>query len=410
MKSITFYISLLFIVLSNHINGQQACLQNGGFANACSNVITISGICPTWTDACGDGWVRSHGSPQMIYYNDGKNMGFYAFMWSVSNGSNYNSGEGMFTPYSFLTNHTYNVKIRISTSNSNGTVFVYAANGLAQSAYNACGNSVPTISQKQLIGSYTGFTNGWITLSFPAFTPTANYSQIWIYPFGASLDPQYNLGVMHVSACPSCEGTITYNNGVVPTGETMAGYINVGSTAGTGGVPTVTVQPNQTTSLIGVSEVDMLPEFNAVVTTGSFSATSLNCGSLPSGRTYLNLDSANIELPQSNEGNQQTSFKKSVFNNPENNNSNQNSSEFQIYPNPTRNKVNIDFYSGKEGRIKIRILNNVGIVVREIFSSSIAMGTKHIDLDIGSFSSGLYLIQVIDDKSKVIVKKIQKLN
>ncbi len=98
MKAIIFYISLL--LSCNLINGQ-TCLQNGSFANACTNVIVSShGDCPTWTDACGDGWVRSHGTPQMIFYNDGNHSGFYAFMWAEhtsSTGTFYDGGEGMFT-------------------------------------------------------------------------------------------------------------------------------------------------------------------------------------------------------------------------------------------------------------------------------------------------------------------------
>lgn len=380
----------------------QACLQNGNFANVCSGTIAApNGQCPTWSNPCGGGWIRSNGSPQMVFYNDGPHTGYYAFMWSTGwtyNSIFYNQGEGMFTPYSFQANRSYDVSIRISTSNTNGTVYVYAANGLTQSPYYGnCGDPVPTISQKQLIGSYAGFTNGWLTLNFSSFVSNANYSQIWIYPLGAPVNIQYNLAVIDVRACLSCSETIIYNNGVVPYVESRAGYIYAGSSAGSGGTPPVTVAPNQTTNLFASKEINLVSEFEAVVTTGSFLARILPC-SVSSRQAYL--DSLNVDLYESNEGSGGGStdkLSKAGVTMGER-------AEFSLYPNPSTGQFMIKLPDkDKEKTVIVEVADQSG---RFLFSRTTInlYGKNEFSLDLSQYKTGYYFVTIKTNKNITTLK------
>jgi hypothetical protein len=391
MKATIFFILMLF-VWRNEATGQ-SCLTNGNFSNACSGFIAApNGQCPTWTDACGGGWVRSHGSPQMIAYNNGSNSGFYAYMWSKGDGSTWVDGEGMYTPYSFSANHTYDINITISTSNVNGTVLVYAASGLTQSYYfGNCGGAPPTPSTKQLIGSYSGYTNGWITVPLQ-FTPSINYSQIWIYPAGTSVTTQYDLGVLNVSACLSCSETITYNNGSVPAGQTKAGIINVGSTAGIGGAPPVNVQPDLSTTLIAANEIHFSPEFYATVSTGNFSAIITPCSSTSSTRTYREVP--NIKLYQSNESFQTES---------KDNNERLEMPNINIYPNPTRDALNVEL-GPNNAVVRLSVLNSSGTIIRTFNVSK-----RRNNIDINNLPSGIYFIQIMEKNGKVETRKFEKI-
>src|SRR6185369_12832666 len=135
--------------------------------------------CPTWTNSCGAGWTRSHGTPQMnpCFCGPGHTVCHYAYMWSTIYQTTGLKGEGMFTTQNFSANHSYKLTARISTNISSGSVLFYAANGLAQSSLNQCGDAIPTVSSsnKQLIGQYNGYTNGTITVEF-TFNANADYA------------------------------------------------------------------------------------------------------------------------------------------------------------------------------------------------------------------------------------------
>lgn len=231
--------------------------------------------CETWSNSCGNGWIRSHGSPQLKSYlwDSYKNIyHYYYYMW------NYNSsqGEGMFKAFNFSSGSTYTVDISFFTSHAQGKILVYAASGLSQGP-SGCGSAIPTSSvQKQLIYEYTGFTNGWAYSSI-TFTANANYNQIWIYPVNNS-SAQLDIGVESLSICGSlCATSIVYNNGNIPIGITKKGTIYAGSSAGTGGSGVVSAQQNQVTQLIGIKEVILLPSFQAIPGTGELRISNDTC-------------------------------------------------------------------------------------------------------------------------------------
>jgi hypothetical protein len=186
----------------------------------------------------------------------------------------------MFTPYTFLANHSYDVIITFRTFTGDNTINAFAANGLVQNNSADCGGVPPSISSKQLIGTVTGLQSSQVSqyYTFPSFTPNTNYSQLWIYPTTTAALSE--LTVMYVNVCPSCTGVINYNSGTVPTGSTVAGDVNIGSSAGTGGSGTVTVVSNQVTDVTAADQINILPSFQAAITAGgSFSAYITPCSS-----------------------------------------------------------------------------------------------------------------------------------
>src|SRR5688572_14587502 len=416
MKAVYIFILMGILLFARPVRSQ--CLQNGYFTTACTGVQTIGGICPTWTNACGAGWTRSHGSPQMVPYTvivHGVPVTyFYAYMWSWNSTQYGNRGEGMFTPYNFQANRSYDLKIRFSTAvaqNISGSVFVYAASGINQSSFQNCGDAIPNIPQKQLIAQYNGVTNATIDVT-ATFTPTTNYSQLWIYPLASAntVGGQYDLAVMSVQVCPSCDGVVTYNNGTVPVGETRAGSIYVGSSAGTGGTGTVTVQANQVTNLIGSNQgqVVFLPEFSATVTSGSLTARIESC---VSGifRTEV-LDTVNI-LPVSNgEGNS---------NGEDSTEMGGGDKEFQrltkhpveeslsgnhafVFPNPSTGKIFIRFANTKGEFFTIEVIDGNGRLLQRKETMTINNETM---IDLSNYRNGYYLIK-ITGKSFTRIEKV----
>jgi len=398
MKTIFIYFSLF--VFTNWLYGQDpSCLQNGNFSTACTNVNTISGICPTWTNDCGAGWIRSHGSPQMIPYRiivaGHEVTGFHAYMWSVNVQDV--RGEGMFTPYNFITNNSYDLKFRINTStngNATGSVKFYAVNNLTQSPLTACGNLVPDNAQKQLIGEYNGLSNGWVNISF-LFIPTANYSQIWIYP-SATLNTtgyQFNLGVMNVQICPSCDGTIVYNTGPAQSGVTKAGNIYAGSTAGSGGSGTVTIQSNPlapNTEFIASQEVILLPEFHATICSYcSFSVKVLPCVTLISGSAY---DSADVTLYSATESNESDgSGEKTIMGFDLKNEQNLSMDQIKIIPNPSKGNFIIQIRNKLDGIFGIQIFDCVGRLVKK---NQVMLTNGSIRVELLNYKTGYYIIKL----------------
>ena len=402
MKSILIYFSLFFSV-PIFVVGQ--CLDIPGFSKACTATITDCGPCQTWTDACGNGWTRSHGTPEWVPYTyvlSGKEINsFYAYMWSAGSIAAL-LGEGMFVNLSsgntFLANHAYSINIRIQTTGGPGTFSVYAANGLSQSPLSSsspcCGGNTPSISSKQLIGSYTGVTNQWIDVPL-SFIANSNYTQLWIYP-SASTVTKYNLYVMYVGACLSCDALITYNSGIVPANITQAGIINVGSTAGMGGSGLVTIQSGQTTTL-SAKEIDWLPDFQAVVTTGAFSAVINTCGFngrfTPDSLTMSQIDSINVavQIPSDESGssfvnNQVKTWILETEDLPKNS-----IRHIDIYPSISNGTINI---SGNADDLKNAAIVVVDQLGRLIFRQKNTSTTDKIKIELNNLSNGLYFIQI----------------
>jgi len=192
MKTKLLFIAMFCLALLFGVNGQTVvcqvppnCIQNGDLLGP-----TGSGNMNSTAALTVPSWHVSHGTPT---YGPSS-----VWMWSHSS-----VGEGVFTCYQFVAGRTYNVCFRANYAGTNATgVFnVFAANGLL-STYVAfpAGGPPPTPTSSQLIANPNITNPAWNLYSF-VFTASANFSELWFYPFlTATQAGQYaiNLDNIHV--------------------------------------------------------------------------------------------------------------------------------------------------------------------------------------------------------------------
>jgi hypothetical protein len=439
MKAIIIYISLLLLLAKGNLNAQ--CVPNNEFAQYCGTQINGSGDCNppcyTFSDVCVPGWMRSHGTPEIMWINFGVPSYLYnptnrpqwnvAYMWA--NQDQGARGEGIVSYYNFTKNFTYKVLVRYR-------VFLNSPNGGSDAEFRLIaaqdvhrptshwkrGNLVPyTDGGEQRIATITDKNTDWKQSATYTYVPNQNYNQFWIYPY-TTYTNQYNLYVDWVYVCrDECDASYYYNQGVIPAGDPRSGYIYIGSSYGGSG--TVTISSTANTTVVAGREITFKPEFNAVVTTGSFTAKIDLCNT-PAvyTRTGDVEDSTISNLPveeNSTEGatdsytdeypdfgarlaQHHNQTDKPIENL-------RDKTQLLIYPNPAHDRITIMISSKKQGNIKLRLLNSLGVLVNQAFSSISQTGNKHIDMDISRLPAGSYLIQLTDAEGNVTVKKIQKL-
>jgi len=264
-----------------------------------------SGFCPTWKGSCPNGWIKSHGSPQIKESGDPK-VGNYFYFWNI----NKDNGEGIFKSFAFSAGTTYSISLILSALETNGKILVYAARGLTEGA-ESCGAAIPGNIQKQLIYEYlpAADDNGkWKTVN-PGFTANDNYSQIWIYA-ESNDNIQFNAGVAYVEVCKDkCSQVLVYNSGVVPTGEKKSGTITAGTNGNSG---TVTIASNQNTTLIAYNSIFLKPNFQAVPGTGVFQLKMEACPEFRSGQNDIYIPTFKIEPTHENNTSARMQFSNSV--------------------------------------------------------------------------------------------------
>ncbi len=79
--------------------------------------------------------------------------------------------------------------------------------------------------------------------------------------------------------------------------------------------------------------------------------------------------------------------------------------DFNIYPNPVKDLLNIDFNKKTTSKNIISIYNNGGQLV---FVKQINENTDKVSVNTSNFASGIYLIKVEDGEGKFVTKKIIK--
>jgi hypothetical protein len=385
MKAIIFYIALLFLMTSDCLYGQQqGCIENDRFANACTRVVKSSDDCPTWTNDCGDGWVRSHGTPNIgTYQYEIKGQirtGYFAYMWSTSN----SEGEGMYTPYVFLRGHSYDVTLTVATTNDLGSIKIYAANGLVQGGLSGCGGNPLSLNVfKVPIGEYVGNTNGEITISFTFVNNSImDLTQIWIYPEGDG--GKYETFVKWVEVCPSCSGEIVYNRSVDVPRTTRLGTITAGSTAGSGNSGVVQVAGN--TNFYATNVIRLLPEFDANAINGTFTAKVDQCYLLPA-RMETRTPISRLVRPFDDFQSIKTSIQENKIN---------------IYPSVTTGPVYIIASQQDLQNAEIIVFDQLG---KKVLAVPKANYSGKAQINLGTLRNGIYILQ-IKQSTKTITQKV----
>src|SRR5262245_31283755 len=183
MKRLKLYISLLLIICSHGAMSQYCFSNNGQFATIGS---AYSSLPCYFDDNYVVNWHRSHGTPS--YHMTTNADESFMYMWATHDGGiggRGPHGEGIWGGYNFQANHQYTIKVAAFNTGDNGNLVVEAANGVPTTTMSIyCqGEDLPSVSgafiimNQFLAGSSSSYTEYVIT-----FTPTANYSQVWIYP------------------------------------------------------------------------------------------------------------------------------------------------------------------------------------------------------------------------------------
>lgn len=178
-----FKLTSLLVLFYGIMTGQ--CITNSSLDATC---ITNGG----YNNNCVSGWTASHGTPTTAGTVGGNT---WAWMWSRSG-----VGEGILTNYNFELGRTYQVSFKVrASSNVPNSSFVMnsSLNAVATAGITGSSNiTIPTPSTNQSIWSSTAtnltLSTSWTTI-IRTFTPSNNFSQLWLYPSMITTDPSNSL-------------------------------------------------------------------------------------------------------------------------------------------------------------------------------------------------------------------------
>ncbi len=189
-KIFTLFILLISTITFSQANSQNPIIDKG----SCIDCIHGNDI---FNKAVNNtNFNTSHGSPT---YNTTNSS---VWIWSYGN-----QGEGVFSSFNFKKGKAYCIEIEFKLSrqpnggaiNPNAAFLVRAANGLAHNP-SALGAPIPSNTSENIF-SYRylggGFNLNQKYIFRKDYTPTNNYSQIWFYPFSATV-PQVNFQLFRV--------------------------------------------------------------------------------------------------------------------------------------------------------------------------------------------------------------------
>lgn len=78
-----------------------------------------------------------------------------------------------------------------------------------------------------------------------------------------------------------------------------------------------------------------------------------------------------------------------------------------LYPNPTKDKLNIDFSTNKVSLIELRLFDLSGRVVKSILSKS-HKGMNHLEVSLSHLANGIYHIQLLENNLFIYQGKVRK--
>ncbi len=158
---------------TNYVNS----LTNGNFDSPSSWI--DPGLNSTFNQDLNN-WYVSHGTPT-TQATPNRNV------WLFSRNGR---GEGIFALYhTFQAGNTYAISFRLATNgkDDSASVKVKAATGLSATNYGWSPAFIATPATEETIweGLMVDYANGWTTVNV-CYTPTANFHQLWIYPYWAN--------------------------------------------------------------------------------------------------------------------------------------------------------------------------------------------------------------------------------
>jgi len=401
-------------------------------------------------------WKVSHGSPELARIDATTN---YNILKLTANQSNSGLTEGVFISHFFSKWHLYNIKIQVATNSELAGFELAAASKLEQTAYLGCNEEVPLLvdSLETIIFKQDVLKTGLLTnKEYEIFnwTPNGNYYQLWLKSLVVG-DPSViyiksiiieDLGLIDTKA-PSVPQNITIDNYTSTTislswDESIDDISGISQYEIEEGPYNYLVSANsevEFTHLMScmpydfrvraidrVGNISTWSEYSPVIMTlqEGFDETIENTN-LTSKVKYESMSSKSVILEpgfeftalnqnyvyetliidgcgfdlkndqiiteedvQMQDLELKTSTSKIV----------NEKQELVIQPNPATTLVNL---SGIEGGKSLKIFNLVGVLEIEIE----ILNEKTLDVDVSSFSPGIYLVQVDNNETyKLIIK------
>ena len=81
--------------------------------------------------------------------------------------------------------------------------------------------------------------------------------------------------------------------------------------------------------------------------------------------------------------------------------------QVSVYPNPTKDKLNIEFIAAVSEDAMVKVMDMTGRVVK-VIRASVEAGNNTIEVSLSEFSAGMYTIQLFENNSLTHVGKVQK--
>lgn len=388
MKKILFVTLALAIPYVHY--GQ--IIQNGDFYQNSGNNQTVSG-CPTFTNGSVPSWNKTHGTPY-FWGRCSNNPGTLY----ISNDNTV--GEGIAGTYHFYRNKKYYVWLVLCGWNGDFTQSVInlkATQNLPSNLPATCESAIPTnAGLNETIATVSDNSTPVLGGIVPIlFTPQNNsYDYIWLYP-QANNQIGCDIEVSALYVARGCTDDLYFSanaaTGYIQPDPDEGFYyraysnIHAGSSFGSSSVP-VNVNGAAITTFEAKRMIELLPNFTATPSgIGYFEAhiDGLTCGTA-GGYTDL-------PAPTQYGQNVMSSALARKISDPETeDNTVVNTDRFSIYPNPTSSKVTIETPSFG-GPVSNQVI--VSDILGQVLYSTQSEQNK-LDLDLGNYAPGIYIITV----------------
>ena len=78
-----------------------------------------------------------------------------------------------------------------------------------------------------------------------------------------------------------------------------------------------------------------------------------------------------------------------------------------VYPNPSNGSTKVEFTTHKQAKVKIQLLNVLGQPVLAPYSAQVLPGNQNFNIDMTTFASGIYTVQLQIDSDVYYTKVIK---
>ena len=321
--------------------------------------------------------------------------GATTYTWTAPTGATINSGQC-----------STSVSVTFPAGFVSGSMSVTAGNACGTSTARTLAVSAATAQPGVITGTASNLcTGGSFTYSIVAVTGATTYS--WTAPAGCTITANtgtsitmtvpagFTTGTLSVIANNAC-GASTARTlaliGVPPTPASITGPVSVCASA-TGLVYSTPV-------VAGVTTYTWTVPTGAVITAGAgTSSITVTWGTVAGNVTVKAGNACGTNATARSLAVARTAGCREAVE--------EVVETMSLYPNPASQMATLNFSSAKEGDYQIRVINALG---QSVYSSEgkASEGTNAVEMNLEKLSSGLYIVQLVQDGSKQQVNLIKK--